>query len=139
MVLEKTLAPLGSRLVHWLCECQCGTKKIIAGKYLREGKSNSCGCYKLECVSNRIKKQGLKAKTHGMSKTPEYVTWRGVISRCELPSVQRYWEYGGRGISVCKEWRESFEAFYRDMGPRPKGYSIEREDVNGDYKPSNCR
>jgi hypothetical protein len=63
-----------------------------------------------------------------------------MIGRCENPNVERYPHYGGRGISICEEWRESFEAFLRDMGRKPSpDHSIDRIDVNGNYEPGNCR
>jgi hypothetical protein len=75
---------------------------------------------------------------HGMSHTRVYHVWQAMLQRCENPKAQRYADYGGRGISVCAAWHK-FENFFRDMGDRPKGYSIEREDNNGNYEPGNCR
>jgi hypothetical protein len=63
-----------------------------------------------------------------------------MIARCENPNAPKYPDYGGRGIKVCSRWRGSFEAFYADMGPKPgREYSIDRIDVDGHYKPGNCR
>jgi hypothetical protein len=63
-----------------------------------------------------------------------------MIARCENPNVERYPYYGGRGIKVCDEWRNEFEAFLRDMGRKPSlEHSIDRIDVNGNYEPGNCR
>jgi hypothetical protein len=77
---------------------------------------------------------------HGMYKRPEYDTWKQMKQRCYNPKCQRYNRYGARGIKVCDRWRDSFEAFYADMGPRPSAaHSIERDDNNGDYEPGNCR
>jgi hypothetical protein len=58
--------------------------------------------------------------------------------RCTNPNDARYKDYGGRGIAACKRW-DSFENFLADMGPRPKDYSIERIDVDGNYEPVNCK
>ena len=76
---------------------------------------------------------------HGWSKTPTYVSWRAMRSRCRTVSNASYGEYGGRGIKICERW-EVFENFLADMGERPSlNHSIDRIDVNGDYEPGNCR
>lgn len=79
--------------------------------------------------------------THGMSQAPEYRVWAGMISRCENHNSTGFKNYGGRGIRVCPQWRESFAVFLSDIGPRPSAkHSIDRfPDNDGDYKPSNCR
>lgn len=77
-------------------------------------------------------------KTHGLSGTPVYQVWRAMKNRCELKSVESYQNYGGRGIKVCDRW-QSFESFLTDMGPRPKGMTVERNDTDGNYEPGNCR
>ena len=76
----------------------------------------------------------------GRNRGPVYEAWRGIKQRCHNARNQAYKNYGGRGITVCDEWRESFESFYRDMGEPPgAGYSIDRIDNNGNYEPGNCR
>jgi hypothetical protein len=101
---------------------------------LRNGDTNSCGCLKLEVLAKRA--------THGATRynqiTPEYQSWLDMHKRCSNPRSERFNAYGGRGISVCERW-SSFENFLSDMGPRPEGYSIERNDVNGNYEQSNCK
>lgn len=77
--------------------------------------------------------------THGMTGTPEYNSWRDMVQRCINPNNDNYKHYGGRGITVCPEWRDSFEAFYRDMGERLKGLTIERIDNNKGYFKDNCK
>jgi len=78
-------------------------------------------------------------QTHGMSSSPEYRAWRTMISRCKNPNASAYKNYGGRGISVCQRWVESFENFLSDMGRRPSGLSIDRINNDGNYEPGNCR
>jgi hypothetical protein len=75
---------------------------------------------------------------HGKRRTRVYQVWADMVRRCTNPACDSYANYGGRGISVCHEWR-NFENFYADMGDAPEGLSIERNDVNGDYEKSNCR
>jgi hypothetical protein len=77
---------------------------------------------------------------HGMSNSPEYRAWRRILTRCYYPRHDKYAWYGGRGIVVCERWRESFKAFYEDMGPRPTPkHTIERKENDGNYEPGNCR
>lgn len=75
---------------------------------------------------------------HGYRGTPTYNTWVDMRRRCSNPKRKDYYRYGGRGITVCEEWNASFEAFLRDMGPRPSGHTIERKNNNGNYCPGNC-
>lgn len=74
---------------------------------------------------------------HGMRNSPEYYTWTSMKARCNNPKVSSYKHYGGRGITVCDEWQNSFESFFTDVGARPEGYSLERIDTNGNYEPGN--
>lgn len=113
---------------HWLCSCECGNIKSILGENLTSGKSGSCGCGQF---SGSFK--------HGYSKHPLHSMYRGMIRRCHSSNAENYPLYGGRGIKVCERWRTSFEDFVSDMGERPVGHSIEREDNDGDYEPGNCR
>lgn len=78
--------------------------------------------------------------THGLRNTPEYNIWNAMKLRCHNPNSTGYYKYGARGIEVCERWRDSFAAFYEDMGPRPSPkHSVEREDNDGNYEPNNCR
>jgi hypothetical protein len=74
-----------------------------------------------------------------MTKTAEYQTWLGMKKRCYSDNEPGFENYGGRGITVCDEWVDSFEAFYRDMGARPEGMSIDRINNDLGYSKENCR
>src|ERR1700676_5327856 len=80
---------------------------------------------------------------HGDSRrgkvTKEYTAWVHMLGRCYNPNTKDWPDYGGRGITVCPEWRLDYCAFILDMGRCPAGKSLDREDVNGNYEPSNCR
>lgn len=88
--------------------------------------------------------RGLNRMTHGHARgkrvSPEWSAWKGMRQRCHSTTHKRYPLYGGRGIRVCQQWRDSFEAFFADMGRKPsERHSLDRIDVNGDYEPGNCR
>lgn len=80
-----------------------------------------------------------RREVHGMAGTPTYVSYQEMLKRCYDESVIRYPSYGGRGITVCGRWRESFKAFLEDMGVKPEGLSLDRIDTDGNYTPENCR
>lgn len=110
---------------NWYCECICGNFKKVRTGHLTGGATKSCGC-------NR-------GDSHGMSKTTEHNIWCNIKQRCYNPNVNNYHNYGGRGITMCDEWKNSFLAFYRDMGNRPDNLTLEREDNDGDYCKENCK
>lgn len=108
----------------WLCTCDCGNKKSVYAAALIGGATKSCGCSR-----------------HGCRKTRLYTIWSDMQQRCENPKHVSYYLYGGRGVSICHEWRNSFLSF-SDWALR-NGYSesltIDRKDSNGNYEPTNCR
>ena len=118
---------------HWLCRCECGVELTPSGQALKSGNTKSCGCLNREATGNR-------RRTHGQSKDPTYRNWCAMKERCYSEPHKNYDLYGGRGIAVCGRWRESFEMFLADMGPRPfPRATVERRDTNGNYEPDNCQ
>ena len=121
----------------WNCQCDCGTVKRIKGDSMQRGQSMSCGCLRREMQSSWNIKHG-ETRNKYNSGSKEYNAWRGIISRCEHRGDTNWWRYGGRGITICREWRHDFQAFLTSVGrsPSPK-HSIERINVNGNYEPGN--
>lgn len=130
-----TFLKLEDNKAIWRCLCICGRTVELAGYDLRRGSHNSCGCMR-----------GKWNRRHGMYRSREYKCWLEIKNRCLNPNFTFYMNYGGRGITMSTEWRDSFEAFYEDMGTRPAGTSIDRIDNDGpytgpcpEYPNGNCR
>ena len=121
----------GQKQSWFMCQCNCGNQKEIASSSLRQGVTKSCGCLKKEL---KIKSN----TTHGKTKTKEHIAWLNMKGRCYNPGRKDYAEYGAKGIKVCDEWRNSFEAFYEYMGDAPsETHSIDRLDPEDHYEPGN--
>lgn len=118
----------------WKCRCDCGTEIIARGADLKSHNTSSCGCFRSELSRNRITK-------HSMTGTRIHDIWCNMKGRCFNKNNPRYDDWGGRGITVCDEWKNSFESFY-DWA-MANGYSdnlsLDRIDNNKNYEPSNCR
>lgn len=119
--------PSGAVRAQWNCACDCGGTITVPGHSLSRGLTRSCGCLLRE-----------KESKHGMSRTAIYRIWNLMRQRCTNANSTHYASYGGRGITVCPEWME-FENFYRDMGDRPAGLTLERIDNDKGYEPGNVR
>lgn len=126
----------GNSGAQWSCVCDCGTTLLAGSCSLRSGHTKSCGCKKAALVA-------AARKTHGHSQggrvSPTYGSWHNMLRRCSEPTHNRYHLYGGRGVTVCDRWANSFENFLEDMGERPEGKTLDRVDVNGNYEPANCK
>lgn len=132
-VIAKVPRPASTRVTQamWRCMCDCGREKDVLSYALRKGTVKSCGCLKAD-QKTRL--------SHGLRRTAEYRIWGHIKSRCFNERCPAYLLYGGRGITVCSEWANSFETFYSDMGKRPgPNFSIDRVDTNGTYSRENCR
>jgi hypothetical protein len=112
-----------------LCRCDCGNYVNVDIRKLHNGHTKTCGCLNKEIITK-----------HSLCGTPAYRTWQKMKQRCYNKNHEHYNDYGGRGITVCERWLNSFENFYKDMGTKPSPkHSIERINNNGDYELSNCR
>lgn len=115
------------------CSCDCGAEVIVQARSLASGNTSSCGCLQKERTP----------RTHRLAsggKHPLYLVWRGMKTRCYNPKTRAFKTYGARGIKLCAEWREDPETFVRwalQHGWQPR-LTINREDNDGDYEPSNC-
>jgi hypothetical protein len=123
--------PNKGRSTRWLFRCECGAETEASLGAVKSGAIKSCGCLNNESLRSRAR--------HRMRHTATYRAWQGAKGRCLNPNNKGYENYGGRGIAICDRWVESFEAFLEDMGECPAGLSLDREDVNGNYEPGNCR
>jgi hypothetical protein len=126
---------------QWTCRCLCGREVVIRALLLKTGRTQSCGCLRAEITSARSK---VIHKRHGATRngvpTPEWSAWSGMRARCNNSAHKQYGHYGGRGITVCDSWNNSFETFLSDMGPRPSPlHSIDRINNNSGYCKENCR
>ncbi len=121
--------------ILYLCKCDCGKEKIIKGVSLKNGNTKSCGCLQKE------KAKLTKNVIHGKSHDRIYIIYWGMKKRCYNKKEKNYYLYGGRGITICEEWLNSFENFYNwaiNNGYK-EGLTIDRINVNGNYEPNNCR
>lgn len=127
------------KIYFWECVCACGLPSVVSAGNLRGGITSSCGCLRKETAA----KTGHKARIHGHAihgkESRSYRTWMCMRLRCYYPLNKDFKEYGGRGITVCKRWRDSFVSFLEDMGERPEGKTIDRKNSDGNYTKSNCQ
>lgn len=139
LVIQKSAKRSGTNPM-WVCLCDCGKTTTVIQENLLSNHTRSCGC---NSSRNTI---GDRSATHRKSGTRLYHVWRSMKSRCENKNTEQYKNYGGRGITVCNEWRNSFFNFYKwamsngyDPNAKFGECTIDRVDVNGNYEPNNCR
>lgn len=128
-------------MLHWLpsvgtgaraeYQCQCGVTFIALTRKVTAGITSSCGCHRRAASAEKV-------RTHGMTGTLTYRIWASMIQRCNNPKDKDYKDYGGRGITVSEEWLK-FDNFFRDMGVKPPGLSIDRRENDEGYGKGNCR
>ena len=130
---------LQNHKTYWKCVCDCGLTVVATGNNLRSGNTKSCGCLRREETALRGKANTTHGESHS-NRTRLYTIWLGMRQRCDNPNRAAYKYYGGKGVSLCEEWKE-FSVF--KQWALSNGYtddlSIDRIDPAGDYRPENCR
>lgn len=133
MLVALEFAGSDGRRSFWKFQCDCGGVCVKSAIQFYQGHIKSCGCSTARLISEA-------QTTHGMSHHPAFAVWRSMIDRCKLPTHQAWRNYGGRGITVCTRWQESFENFWEDMGPEyQRGLTLDRANNAEGYSKQNCR
>lgn len=128
------VSPSGHHKTRWVCKCTCGNVASVTGADLVRGDTKSCGCFEIESKRKN-------ATTHGLSKEPLHTTWSGIKARCYNPNHKNYDRYGGRGICMCDEWKNSYESFHQWAMQNGYAAGLTVDRINNDlgYSPDNCR
>jgi hypothetical protein len=124
------------RVATSICLCRCGQIVTVENQNLRSGNSESCGCLSIQKTVERSTKHGLASRTN---RTNTYLAWVAMKQRCKNPNGDHFDRYGGRGITVCAGWDNSYESFFSDLGHCPPGMEIDRwPDNDGHYSCGHC-
>ena len=137
--VEPKIYPNGRKLKRVLCKCECGNEKVINLHSIKKGLTKSCGCLRKETTIEYNKTTKTIHGHRGMKNTKTYTTWLSMKQRCLNPNHTFYHYYGGRGITICNRWINSFKNFLEDMGERPINKTLDRVNSNGNYEPENCK
>lgn len=131
-VISRDFFKGGKKGAYWNCKCECGNIKSVSRSHLKDRNTVSCGCYHKKLFKSA-------SITHNMRHTSEYNSYHSMKARCLNPNNTEYHNYGGRGITICEPWLESFEKFIKDMGLKPSSdLTLERRNNNLGYKKDNC-
>lgn len=136
---ESYINPNGLPRTAWKCKCDCGNEVVVLAQSLSNGSTKSCGCLRNERIHEICRTHG--ELVNKKKRTHLYSVWENMKRRCFNSKNKFYYCYGGRGITVCDEWKNSFEAFrsWSYANGYDEALSLDRIDVNGNYEPSNCR
>ena len=142
---EDYISPAGYRVTQWECQCDCGNIFVSSANNIKRCVAKSCGCLQKESDAENGRKSRDKVRTHGGHKDRLYKIWASMLDRCRNPKNKQYKDYGGRGITVCGEWRDyaNFREWACNNGyDKNAEYSkctLDRINNNGNYEPFNCR
>jgi len=129
-----------TKVDYWEFKCDCGKSVVLSIASVKSGGSMSCGCWRKEASMKNNLVHGQSCR-RGSDASRLYGIWAQMKRRCDLPTAEYYKDYGGRGITVCKEWSDSFQSFER--WALANGYenhlTIDRRNNDGNYEPDNCR
>lgn len=140
-IINKADKRSSSGSIYWNCKCDCGNVTVVIGRHLKNGHTKSCGCLHIKQAKEQARRMSQNNIKHNKSNTRLYHIYKCMLNRCYLKVHKFYKNYGGRGITICEEWKNDFIIFYN--WAIENGYkdnlSIDRINNDENYEPSNCR